>query len=160
MSKETILPSFHQGKADLLSTFNAVPDDKLNWKPLDNGRTILDLFGEAAQTPSLLTAFLKVKGQLELNYEVAGQYINQEARAKWSKEEALAALEANHSEMIAAIEALTEEELAVPVAVAMAGETPLPLSVWTLIVYRTYVSRFAQINYIQTLYGDFKFHNF
>lgn len=160
MSKETILPSLHQGKADLLSTFNAVPDDKLNWKPLDSGRSILDLFGEAAQTPALLTAFLKSKGQLELNYEVAGKYINQEVREKWSKQEALAALEANHSEMIVTLEALTEEDLATTVTVAMAGDTPLPLSVWALLVYRTYVSRFAQINYIQTLYGDFKFHNF
>jgi hypothetical protein len=40
----------------------------------------------------------------------------------------------------------------------MHGEVAMPLSAWIMLAYRTFVSRFAQINYIQTLYGDFGFH--
>lgn len=160
MSKEIIFPLLKQGKSDILSVFNAVPDDKLDWKPFDNGRTVLDLFGEAAQTPALLTAFAKGKGEVALDYELAGKYVNRDERGGWSKEDALAAFEANHAAMLELIESFSEEDLSTQITVEMGGGSTNPLSVWILMVYRTYVSRFAQINYVQTLYGDFKYHNF
>jgi hypothetical protein len=46
MNKEFILTLIGQSRAQLISTFKAVPDDKLNWKPLDNGRSALELFSD------------------------------------------------------------------------------------------------------------------
>jgi len=38
-----IIRNAHDG---LTRTVFAVPDDKMTWKPLDNGRTVLDLLGK------------------------------------------------------------------------------------------------------------------
>jgi hypothetical protein len=58
MSKQLIITLIQAGLADLERTVRAVPDDKLSWKPLDNGRTVLDLLGETAQTPVLVIRLL------------------------------------------------------------------------------------------------------
>jgi hypothetical protein len=58
-----------------------------------------------------------------------------------------------------AVNSLSVEELDAPVTMPFGGGMTLPLAGWIMMAYRTYMSRFAQINYIQTLYGDFEPHN-
>ena len=156
MIKQILTSTIDGGKTNILATFNAVPEDKLNWKPLDNGRTALDLFGEAAQTASFVCKLVESRGESKPTREMFGQM--REERAAWSREDALAALETNHAALIAAIEGCSDEGLAQPVTLMMGGGMTLPLAGWAMIAYRSYISRFAQINYIQTLYGDFEGH--
>src|SRR5947209_8001842 len=42
----------------LFQTARRVPEDKLRWKPLDNGRTVLDQLQECAQAPIWYAKFL------------------------------------------------------------------------------------------------------
>jgi len=159
MSKETILNLLNMGKDGLVSTFNAVPEDKVDWKPLENGRTALDLLSEAAQFSELATLVANSKGQIDASFNLMGLFQQKKAeRVGWTKEKALETLEANHNAMIAAIEALTEEELNLPVSIAMRSGAIRPVDFWIMMTHRTYIARFAQINYIQTLYGDTDFH--
>lgn len=79
-------------------------------------------------------------------------------RADWNKADALDWMQTNHDALIKQIEGLTEEQLNQPVTLTLRGETTRTLASWAMIIYRAYVSRFAQINYIQTLYGDFDIH--
>ena len=155
MSKELIIVSIESGRAAILRTALATPEDKLHWKPLDNGRTVLDLLGDAAQTPQVVTRMLTEPG-FTPSREVFGQMTQE--RANWTREEAVEHLNKNTDAAIAAIRSLSEEKLAEPLHLPMGGGMTLPLGGWIMMIYRTFVSRMAQINYIQTLYGDFESH--
>ncbi|MBW3635453.1 MAG: DinB family protein [Armatimonadetes bacterium] len=157
MTKQLLLLALQQGKDGLLRTFNAVPDDKLDWKPLDAGRSVLDLVGEAAQTPAMVHGIIDMQTQVPDSIgEMFGQMRAQ--RAGWSKADVMQHLETNHGALIAAIEGLSEEDLGRIVTMPMGGGMTMPLAAWMMMAYRTYISRFAQINYIQTLYGDTEMH--
>ncbi len=156
MSKELIIAMIEMGRDGLIRTAQAVPDDKLNWKPLDNGRAVLDLLSEAAWVPEIVTRLLESKGEWKPSYE----YFKQGApeRAAWTRDECLEKLRANTDAAIAAIRDVSEEELLQPMKMPIGGEITLPLGIWVMMTYRTFMSRTAQINYIQTLYGDFESH--
>lgn len=156
MSKELIIGLTESGRDSLLRTAQAVPEDKLNWKPLDNGRTVLDLLGDAAQMPLFAIQLMEQKESFQFDRERFQQAT--QARATWTRDEAIEHLNRNTKQMIAAIGALTDEELNTPIHLPMGGGMTLPLSGWLMMAYRTFTSRFAQINYIQTLYGDFESH--
>ena len=156
MNNQMILGLITNGKDGLVGTFSAVPDDKLGWKPLDNGRAALDLFGEAAQTTKMVADMAQSRGQNLPTPEMFGQWRAQ--RQSWTKQDALDAMETNFAALRAAIESLSDEELGQNVTLSLGGGMTMPLAGWIMMSYRTYVSRFAQINYIQTLYGDMDSH--
>jgi hypothetical protein len=160
MTKQLIIGTIASGKDQLLNTFNAVPDDKLNWKPLDNGRSALDLAGDAAQTPLLAVQLLQLAPGASMPPMRQAFAEMSAQRANWTKADVIQHLEANHQTLAAAIEALSDEDLARPLSIPMGPEftMTLPLAGWAMMAYRSYISRFAQINYIQTLYGDFDGH--
>lgn len=157
MIKQLILTLIENGLQDLERTAQSVPDDKWNWKPLDNGRTVLDLLGEAAQTPLLVVHLLQSPETFN-PYELFPKLMQE--RTGWSREETFEKLRTNTQAALEAIRALPDEELEKPftVPIGAKGDMTMPLAAWVLMAYRTFVSRFAQINYIQTLYGDFEFH--
>lgn len=156
MTKELILSLTQQGIRILTNTFTHVPDDKLQWKPLDNGRAALDLYSEATQACGAIARFILSDFEEKPSRELF-QRLREEC-AGWTRETALATMEANATALVAAIESLTEEQLAAPITLAFGGGTTQTVGNWIMIAYRACLARFAQINYIQTLYGDFEAH--
>ena len=156
MTKDLILNLLQNGQDGLTRTFNAVPDDKLYWKPLDAGRCALDAFGEAAQTCGMVAGLVGSKGAQKPSREMFAKMADE--RAVWSKADALEAMNTNAAALYQALETLSEAELAMPVTLAMGGGMTMPLGAWVMMAYRSLISRFAQINYIQTLYGDTESH--
>lgn len=156
MIKQLIKAQLEFGKQGLESTFKAMPEDKLTWRPLDNGRPALDLFSEAAQVTGMIAKVLETRGEFEISGELFAKF--RAERTDWTREYAIELLENNFVELKAQIDALSDEELATVVTNPLRGGMSLPLAGWAMLPYRTYISRFAQINYIQTLYGDFEFH--
>lgn len=142
--------------AQLLSTAQATPDDKMNWKPLDNGRTALDLLGDAAQTAAMTEKMLATKGEFKPSREEFMKLKGE--RAAWTRDEATQKLQDNTAKLLATLRATSEDDLAQPLHLSIGGGMTMPLGGWVMMVYRTFVSRMAQINYIQTLYGDFESH--
>ena len=156
MSKDLIIHMMQGSMGELERTARAVPDDKLDWKPLDNGRTVLDLLGDAAQTPVMVIELLKAPHDFR-PYEVFPKL--KAERENWTREQCLEKLQSNTAAAIEAIRATPDEDLEKPVTLPFGERSmTLPLEMWTLMAHRTFVSRFAQINYIQTLYGDFEGH--
>jgi len=155
MTKELILMLCEAGKNELERTFAAVPDDKLSWKPAEGARSALDAFSQAAQGVQM-TAGMAGAGQKGMEGVNIREMLSQMAqeRAGWSRGDALTHMETAWSALKAAIEPLTDEQLAMPITMPMGGGTTAPLAFWVMMTYRNLVSRFAQINYIQTLYGD------
>lgn len=60
--------------------------------------------------------------------------------------------------MIGEIENLPAEKFEESLTLPFGGGMTKPLGAWLLMAYRSFMSRTAQINYIQTLYGDFDRH--
>jgi hypothetical protein len=156
MNKDLILTLLQQGRANITNTYSAVPEDKLTWRPLDNGRSALDLFGEAGQTCAMIARLVESRGEDKPTRE-SFQAMREE-RANWTHEQALAAMESGADALFAVLNNVTDEELAQPVTMTIGGGMTMPLAGWAMMAYRTFISRFAQINYIQTLYGDFDSH--
>ncbi|HEX8834629.1 MAG TPA: DinB family protein [Abditibacteriaceae bacterium] len=156
MTQDLIIALLESGRDGLTRTAQAVPEDKLTWKPLDNGRTVLDVLGEAAQTSKMVTQMVLSNGE-EMPSREAFQQMRAE-RADWDREKCLQELQTNSNALIEAIGTKTEEQLAKPIYSPMGGGMTQPLAFWSMMAYRTFMSRTAQINYIQTLYGDFESH--
>lgn len=156
MTKELIISLLQTGEQGLARTFAAVPDDKLYWQPLDQGRCALDAYGEAAQTCNLAAQIAQSKGDFKPSREMFAKLADE--RADWSKADALDAMTAASAALHAALETLSDEDLALPVTMPIGGGMTLPMGAWIMMAYRSFISRFAQINYIQTLYGDTESH--
>ena len=156
MNAHFILATVTQAKDGLVSTFNAVPDDKLNWKPFDNGRAALDFFGEVAQTFKLIANILETRGADGSAAEIFASM--RQERANWSKADALAAMETHFAHFERVVGGFSDEQLCEILALPLGSGMTLPLAGWAMMTYRSCISRFAQINYIQTLYGDFDMH--
>ncbi len=156
MTKDLILNLLQTGEQSLIRTFNAVPDDKLNWTPMDKGRTALDAFGEAAQTCAMVSELVRTRGEMKPSPQMFAQM--KAERAAWTKDDAIAAMNTNSAALFTALGTLSEEDLNMPVTMPMGGGMTMPLGAWIMMAYRTFISRFAQINYIQTLYGDTESH--
>lgn len=156
MTKDLILNLLHEGKNGLVRTFDAVPDDKIAWKPLEQGRAALDLFGETTQICGATARLVASRGEEKIDASVFAQMRTE--RADWTREDAKAQLETYFSQLVSAVESLSDEEMEQLVTLPMGGGMTLTLGTWSMMAYRTFISRFAQINYIQTLYGDFDSH--
>ena len=156
MTKDLILNLLQSGEQSLTRTFNAVPDDKLYWKPLDLGRPALDAFGEVAQTCQMIATLIESRGETKPSRETFAKMADE--RADWNRADALDAMQASTAALYAALDGLSEAELATPVTMPMGGGLTMPMSAWIMMAYRSMISRFAQINYIQTLYGDTESH--
>ena len=156
MNKEFINVMLERSKDGLVDTFAAVPDDKAVWKPLDNGRTALDLFSDAAQMAGVAAKIVSSRGEFKFSYEMI-QALKPE-REGWTREHAREMLDTNAAALKEALESCGDEELSLPITMPIRGGFTMPLSGWAMLAHRTYVARFAQINYIQTLYGDFDPH--
>jgi hypothetical protein len=154
MSKDLIVTMTEMGRMELERTAKAVPEDRLNWKPLDNGRTVLDVLGDAAQAPAMCTALLR--GTFQYGPELFEQLRHE--RATWTRDDALQYLQWSTQQMLEEIQKLPEEKLEEPLTLPMGGGMTLPLGAWLMMAYRSFIARTAQINYIQTLYGDFDRH--
>ena len=156
MNKKTLMIMLQDGMEDLAKTSRAVPEDKLQWRPMDNGRTVLDLLGEAAQAAGLGAGLARSRGESKITAEMFQNWKTE--RANWTREIALEKLESGTRELLAAMEELSDEDLDRDITMQMHQSMTFPLAVWLMLPYRSFVSRMAQINYIQTLYGDFEFH--
>jgi hypothetical protein len=156
MNKEIMIGLIENGRDSLARTAQAMPEDKLGWKPLDNGRAVLDLLGDAAQVPGMVAKMLESHGEFKPSREAFQQMALE--RADWTREDALQHLTQNTQRLVGLIRAMPDEQLAQPLHLPMGAGMTLPLGGWIMMTYRTFCSRMGQINYIQTLYGDFESH--
>ena len=160
MNKQMIIDTLAGGQRQFLGTLGAVPEDKLDWKPLDLGRSALELARDAAGTPAVTVQVLQLSPD-----QPAPTMDELTARAEqpgedWDRAQIIEHIETTHAALVRAIESLSDEELARPLSIPMNPHFSLsmPLARWALLPYRSYISRFGQINYIQTLYGDDEGH--
>lgn len=133
----------------------AMPPDKQTWKPLDNGRSALDMLQECAQFNRQFAKMIAQRSALEWNQEDAAALkaecdTVEKAMERFQKEteslaEAIAAFPTEH----------LEDQVALPWdphPTAFANAITMPY--WNMVYH------LGQICYIQTLYGDQNYYYF
>lgn len=133
----------------LFDSAKRMPEDKLVWSPLEQGRTALDQLQECATAPDFYLRYLDPKyTPLYNSYE--------EASAAGKNFLTLAACEQEcerlTGQLIDAIRAITPDRLG-EMHTMMWGEQ-MSIAGIAGLHYWNLVYHLGQINYIQTLYGD------
>ncbi len=133
----------------LMDRARKVPEEKLDWKPLDEGRTVLDLCQECAHCVLWPIELIKA-GKFEMNEEVMQEY--ETTRKQWTSLDLVqAAFDDRLKVFREFVQTLSDADLERKVTFPW-GEWSIPealeLPSWNM-HYHT-----GQINYIQTLYGD------
>lgn len=126
-----------------------VPSDKLEWSPLDEGRSVLNIVQECTHSV-LWPVELIEKRKFEMNEEIMAQFKTE--CAAWSDlDKCEAAMAERFVKLKGCLASLADSQLEEKIEVPWGEMTVLgaaDIAHWNCI-YHT-----GQINYIQTLYGD------
>lgn len=130
-----------------------VPADKLDWKPLDSGRSVLDICKEMAQCPGWTVQILKGEGFPEWSDEA--QAALESKTSAWTtaeacEEECNRQLEAFY----AAVREFPDEKLGDTFVLPFDGGQTITMKENIEYPFWNFTYHQGQIAYIQTLYGD------
>ena len=134
---------------DVFKAARRVPADKLEWKPLENGRSVLDLCRECAYCP--LWAIASVKDAIGVPDPTEGQDYEAAVAAMTTVDACEEACKKHLEQYRAAVLAFPAERLHEQVTIPY-GTFPY----YQVLFYPLWNFQYheGQINYIQTLYGD------
>ena len=149
-AKEFIKSEIDRAGAAVFARAEKVPAEKLEWSPLNEGRTVLSLVQECALCPTWTVGVLKTKkyeddpNQSMEQYEAAAKAITDVASGE-------AAFAKNVAALKEAIDAFPEAD--------MSEEITIPWGTFRFVDLMFVPAwnchyHVGQINYIQTLYGD------
>lgn len=140
------------GTASLFQAAKRVPTDKLTWKPLDSGRSVIDILQECAQSPFWAIGMLQNRtADFDMSF-----YEKMEAERKtWTTVELCEQnCRTNLKKLYAAIDAFPESDLDQKLTLPFAKDLVMTYAEIMVIHYWNATYHFGQVCYIQTLYGD------
>lgn len=140
--------------ADFERALDGLPEDKLEWKVLDAGRTALDQYQEIAQSPTYVIPILKNKSMGDFNPE-SFQKIRQE-RADWTKADCKRILRENLDKFYEVVRNYPDEDLTVEIDLPFAEGMRQSMADIMAYPYWNLSYHLGQIAFIQTLYGDWQ----
>ena len=133
-----------------------MPADKLDWNPLELGRSVLDQLRECADAPRLYRAILEARAVPDLGPTFFDEA--QKRRQAWGDLDACArACEANSDALYAAIAAYPDADLDRTVTLP-ARKLTLSMAELMLSHHNHLNYHRGQVSYVQTLYGVFEPH--
>lgn len=129
-----------------------VQADKLDWKVLDKGRSVLDQVQEVARSPLWTVPMLRDKSAQPYDPERIARM--KEEMAQWTSIDRCKEMHyANLGPLLEAIRGLSDEDLLTSIEVPFASE-PVALGSIIMFHYWNVVYHLGQILFIQTLYDD------
>lgn len=136
----------------LFNMAKAMPADKLDWKPLDNGRSVMDQLEECAKSPMFFISLIAPETSTQNSEHNVEQDVNQTLTIdKWETQ-----CKNNTQKLLDLLNQLNDEELEQQVELPWGGTASkadvIGFQHWNLVYHQ------GQISYIQTLYGDFDLH--
>jgi hypothetical protein len=153
---ESVKSDFEQTTGRLLKNLAETPDEKLNWSPASSARTPLDLGFHCADIIGALHGSLAGLASMpQMTTEQIDQHCRAQEKTHGSKEDVIALIEKNSSAYVTWLEGLSDEKLAATWQSPF-GEFPLAVGI-TFPVHHT-AGHVAQLEYIQTIYGDRVWH--
>lgn len=135
----------------LIAIAQATPEDRLNWQPLDNGRSMLNQLIECSLANWKWTTILRTRAFFSISKDVWEETANELD----TLEKVTARLRKTTADLVDAIRSMPVEQLSETVDTPWG---PYSLARCCLHAYWNMAYHEGQLNYIQTLYGDFEEH--
>ena len=132
-----------------------MPEDKVTWKPLDEGRSALEQLRECAMSPNWFAPILAHKAMPEFKEEDMAKA--QQLQASWNSIDDCEKACKEHSEnLYQIIRDFPESELSKVIHLPFGSEGGFDASLAEVAMFQYWnlTYHWGQINYIQTLYGD------
>ena len=148
---------FLQAKARLEHGLATTPDDRLRWSPSPSARTPLEQVAHAAFSVGHMLGNLEGRTFEEPTTDDAQRRHRADDATITTREAALALLEKNSAAYLAWLDGVTEDKLSSKVKAPFGmGEFPVMAMIGFMPVHLNWHS--AQLDYIQTIYGDQDWH--
>jgi hypothetical protein len=149
--------NFLYAKSQLVRALNTTPDDRINWSPAPSARTPIEIAAHAAEGVKNIHGTLDGRTFAVPTPEEADRGFRAwEAQFK-TREKVLDLLERNSEAFVGWLDGLTPERLETMVTMPF-GMGQVPLSMAITFVARHTQYHVAQMDYVQTLYGDRDWH--
>src|SRR5258706_2858285 len=148
---------FVRAKDQLSRAFANTPDDRVNWAPTPTARTPVQIVVHCAQALKNINDFLDGRQFAFTNTAEADKYFREQERPFTTREQAVSLLEKNSSEYLAWLDALTPDRLNTLIQLPF-GPGAAPLAVGLSFPPTHTNGHVGQIDYIQTIYGDYDWH--
>ncbi len=152
---EAVKAEFGRAKERMTRALANTPDDKLNWSPSSTARTPIEQVAHAA---------LSIKGMQDWFSGVPFPFSDMQELDSWlrvkekefkTRDQALGLLEDNSNEYVSWLDNLTPEQID---STLHTGFGDYPMAVAVTFVADHIRGHTAQIEYIQTIYGDHDWH--
>jgi hypothetical protein len=143
------------GTGLFLSTFAAVPDDKLNYSPSATSKSPLRLAGHVSVAANAFASLLRGEPAPEIPLADMVAWMDEEEKKIATRDEAVQALTSSKEAVISAIDGLTPEAIARTINTPF-GEFPTPFLMSLCGLHPA--CHAAQVDYVQTTYGDLENH--
>jgi len=147
---------FLRAKARMTHALATTPDDRINWAPSSTARTPLQQVAHGAGAISGIQGMLNGKPFPFAGMAEFDTVLRAEEKEFTTREQALGLLEQNSAEYLKWLDGLTPEQLASTVQPPFGSPIPLAFGI-TFAAYHL-SGHVAQMDYIQTIYGDQDWH--
>lgn len=154
--REHIIAGTARATDDFFRYCRAVPEDKVNWSPLDAGRSVLDMAAECALSPTWGTSLLEHR-EFKMSPEIMQQFMEAKA-AITSIEQAEQVCRANCETFYAAVRAFPADELENTIQLPFGADPNWSFKQLMNIHLWNCTYHLGQVAYVQTLYGDKEMH--
>lgn len=125
------------------------------WKPLDNGRSALDQLQECAQSPDWYRSILEARNSPK--FDPAEMQKMMAERAQWPTIDACEKVCHERAQrLLGVIRTFPNQDLEKTISLPFAENQVFSMADVMLFLYWNLTYHLGQINYIQTLYGDFE----
>ena len=155
--QDQVIRATSKSVEDLFRNARAMPEDKIEWKPLDKGRSVLDQLQECAQAPIWYVSMLESRKAPEFDEDTrkkAG-----EERQQWKTIDECEKVCGENSERLAElIDTFPDEDLEIMITLPFGDGMVVSMADVMMFQYWNNVYHIGQLSYIQTLYGDMEMH--
>jgi hypothetical protein len=148
---------FERSRDRMLSLLKETPEDKLNWSPSPTARTPLAIVAHSAMSLHHVTEMLKGRPFGASSTVIADKGFREEEKAFTSRNEVADLFVKNAGVFVTWIDNLTEDGLDDPITFPFGLGTGTVLHGITAPARHT-EAHIAQLEYIQTIYGDQDWH--
>ena len=150
---EQVKSGFLRAKDELVKTFAATPDDRINWSPSPSSRTPIQQVAHIGWSVKSINEMLEGHPYQANNTDEADRFFREWERQFNTREDVLALLDRNCADYVAWLEGLTPDSLELMV------EAPfklgfVPVKVGIAFPASQMQWHTAQLAYMQTIYGD------
>lgn len=145
-----------EARAQLLKTFTFVPDDRLQWSPASTSRTALQIVSHCGAANRAFAASIRgEKLPLSSDPKEAAAQIRNGGSEIQTREAAIRSVEDSTDEVVSALDTVTAERMETKLDTPFG---PIPFPIWIKIPGDHMACHAAQIDYLQTIWGDQEDH--